>query len=197
MRNLSLTFLLIGALLAPVELLAASYKYMRSGEKADKQTSPSPGIAMLGGGQDIDEAFRWLCEKANGGDFLILSSRGGAEYNKYVKHLCNANSVSTLVISSRDGAEDPKVADIIHHAEAIFIAGGDQSRYVNFWQGTSVQQAINEDIAERKPIGGTSAGLAVLGQFAYGALGDAPKDADLRSSDVLGDPFHKRVTVVR
>src|SRR5262249_5449152 len=27
--------------------------------------------------------------------------------------------------------------------------------------------------------------------------GDAPKDADLKSTDVVNDPFHKRVTVVR
>jgi cyanophycinase len=189
--------LLLGFLLMPDFLAAAPYKYIHSGQKTDKQTTATPGIAMMGGGTDLDEAFRWLCEKANGGDFLILRARGGGDYNKYVRGLCNANSVSTLVIPSRHAAEDPKVAAIISHAEAIFIAGGDQSRYVNFWQGTPVQQAINADIADHKPIGGTSAGLAVLGQFAYGALGDDPKDEDLKSSDVLGDPFHKRVTLVR
>jgi cyanophycinase len=181
----------------PSSLTAASYKYIHTGQKTDKQTIATPGIAMMGGGTDLDEAFRWLCEKANGGDFLILRAHGGGDYNKYVRGLCKANSVSTLVIPSRAAAEDPKVADIISHAEAIFIAGGDQSRYVNFWEGTPVQQAINADIADHKPIGGTSAGLAVLGQFAYGALGDDPKDEDLKSSDVLGDPFHKRVTLVR
>ena len=32
--------------------------------------------------------------------------------------------------------------------------------------------AINAHVAAGKPIGGTSAGLAVQGEFAYGALGD-------------------------
>jgi len=152
---------------------------------------------MMGGGDDLDEAFRWLCDKANGGDFLILRARGNDEYNPYVNGLCKANSIATLVIPNRQGAEEPHVAEIIRHAEAIFIAGGDQSRYVNFWKGTPVQEAINEHVAAGKPIGGTSAGLAVLGEFVYACLEDKPDDADLTSREVLSDPYNKRVTVIR
>jgi len=152
---------------------------------------------MMGGGDDLDEAFRWLCGKANGGDFLILRARGNDEYNPYVNGLCKANSIATLVIPNRQGAEEPHVAEIIRHAEAIFIAGGDQSRYVNFWKGTPVQEAINEHVAAGKPIGGTSAGLAVLGEFVYACLEDKPDDADLTSREVLSDPYNKRVTVIR
>jgi len=152
---------------------------------------------MMGGGADLDEAFRWLCGKANGGDFLILRAHGGADYNPYVAGLCKANSVATLIISSRKAAQEPRVAEIIGQAEAIFIAGGDQSRYVNFWKGTPVEDAINAHVAAGKPIGGTSAGLAVLGQFVYGCLEDKPDDADLTSREVLADPYTKRVTVVR
>ena len=94
-------------------------------------------------------------------------------------------------------AQDPAVAEIIRHAEAVFIAGGDQSRYVNFWQGTPVQDAINANIASGKPIGGTSAGLAVLGEFSYGCLKDKADDNDLASTDVLPNPYHERVTLVR
>ncbi len=152
---------------------------------------------MMGGGADLDEAFRWLCGKANGGDFLILRAHGGADYNPYVDGLCKANSVATLIISSRKAAQEPRVAEIIGQAETIFIAGGDQSRYVNFWKGTPVEDAINAHVAAGKPIGGTSAGLAVLGQFVYGCLEDKPDDADLTSREVLADPYTKRVTVVR
>ena len=152
---------------------------------------------MMGGGSDLDEAFRWLCGKANGGDFLILRAHGDADYNPYVDGLCKANSVATLIIPSRKAAQAPRVAEIIGQAEAIFIAGGDQSRYVKFWKGTPVEDAINAYVAAGKPIGGTSAGLAVLGQFVYGCLEDKPDDADLTSGDVLADPYIKRVTVVR
>src|SRR5580700_5486716 len=176
---------------------AADFKYIRQGNRQDVQARTDAGIAMMGGGSDLDEAFRWLCAKANGGDFLIVRAHGGADYNPYVAGLCKANSVATLIISSRKAAEKPRVAEIIRQAEAIFIAGGDQSRYVNFWKGTPVEDAINAHVAAGKPIGGTSAGLAVLGEFVYGCLEDKPKDADLTSREVLGDPYIKRVTVVR
>ena len=61
----------------------------------------------------------------------------------------------------------------------MFIAGGDQANYINFWMGTPVQSALNDAIARGVPIGGTSAGLAVLGEWAYSAQGDKPDDADL------------------
>ena len=167
------------------------------GSKEDVTPKTSFGIGMMGGGSDLDEAFRWLCNKGNAGDFLILRARGDDDYNSYVNGLCKANSVATLIIPDREAAQDPKVADIIRKAEVVFIAGGDQSRYVNFWKGTPVQEAMNQNIAEGKPIGGTSAGLAIQGEFSYGCLKDKPDDPDLRSSDVLPDPFHERVTLVR
>jgi cyanophycinase len=152
---------------------------------------------MMGGGSDLDEAFRWLCEKADGGDFLILRAAGDDDYNPYVAGLCKPNSVATLIIPDRASAQDPKVSEIIRNAEAVFIAGGDQARYINFWKGTAVQDALNANIKDGKPIGGTSAGLAVLGEFIYGALQDKADDKDLTSPGVLRDPYMERVTVVR
>jgi cyanophycinase-like exopeptidase len=174
-----------------------SYKYIRAGNREDVQTKPQAGIAMMGGGSDLDEAFRWLCNKGNGGDFLILRARGDDDYNSYVSGLCKANSVATLIIPSREAAEDPAVAEIIRRAEVVFIAGGDQANYIRGWKGTPVQKAINDNIAAGKPIGGTSAGLAVEGEFVYGALGDKPDDKDLASSDVLPNPYFERVTPER
>jgi cyanophycinase len=128
---------------------AADFEYIRQGSPQDVQTRAEAGVAMMGGGSDLDEAFRWLCGKAAGGDFLILRARGDADYNSYVNGLCKANSVATLIIPSRKAAQEPRVAEIIGQAEAIFIAGGDQSRYVNFWKGTPVQNAINAHVAAR------------------------------------------------
>ncbi len=176
---------------------AETYQYTRIGQKNDKQTKAVFGIAMMGGGSDLDEAFRWLCERAKGGDFLILRARGDDAYNPYVNGLCQLNSVATLVIPTREVASDPAVVDIIRSAEAVFVAGGDQARYVDFWQGTPTQDAINKNIAEGKPIGGTSAGLAIQGEFGYGALKDKPDDDDLTSRQVLDDPYFDRVTLFR
>ena len=152
---------------------------------------------MMGGGSDLDEAFKWLCDKSGGGDFLILRARGSNDYNPWVNKLCKVNSVATLVIPDRLAALDPKVIDIINHAEAIFIAGGDQSRYINSWRNSPVQNAINAHVADGKPLGGTSAGLAVQGEFAYSAMNDKPDGPDLKSPPVLANPYQEQVAVTR
>jgi cyanophycinase len=175
----------------------SAYKYIRIGSNQDVTTKAAAGYALMGGGPDLDEAFRFLCEKGAGGDFLIVRAAGDDDYNPYVNGLCKTNSVATLIIPSREAANDPKVADVIRHAEAVFIAGGDQARYINWWQHTPVEDALNAHIAARKPIGGTSAGLAVLAEYIYSAQGDTPNDADLASTQVLANPYFSRVTVRR
>jgi cyanophycinase len=195
--NLRLFVILVSMACAANLAHAESYKYFRLGNKEDVQTKPVAGIAMMGGGSDIDEAFRWLCNKGNGGDFLIVRARGDDDYNSYVNGLCKANSVATLIIPNREAAMDPPVAEIIRKAEVLFIAGGDQANYIRGWKGTPVEDAMNEDIAADKPIGGTSAGLAVLGEFVYTAAGDKPDDKNLSSADVLGNPYFDRVTLDR
>ncbi len=176
---------------------ADSYKYFRIGNKDDAQTKPVAGIAMMGGGSDVDEAFAWLCNKGTGGDFLILRATGDVDYNAYVNKLCKVNSVATLIIPNREAAEDPAVAEIIRKAEVVFIAGGDQANYIRDWKETPVQTAMNENIRVGKPIGGTSAGLAIKGEFVYSATGDKPDDKNLSSADVLRNPYFERVTLVR
>ncbi|MGB8013175.1 MAG: cyanophycinase [Terriglobales bacterium] len=193
LRILSALILLLASGVAQ----AGSYSYIRIGNKNDIQTKPTAGTAMMGGGSDLDAAFRWLCEKGNGGDFLVLTATGDDEYNSYVNGLCKTNSVATLIIPDRQAALEPAVAEIIGHAEVVFITGGDQANYIRGWKGTPVEDAINANIAAGKPIGGTSAGLAVLGEFVYGALGDKPDDKDLASGDVLPNPYFERVTLVR
>jgi cyanophycinase len=176
---------------------AASYKYKRIGSELAAETHIEAGVALMGGGAEQKEAFKWLCGKGNGGDFLILRAHGKYDYNPYVNKICRMNSVATLIIPDRKAAQDVKVSRIIGQASVIFIAGGDQARYVNFWKGTPVQDAINAHVLAGKPIGGSSAGLAVLGEFVYGATGDHANDADLSSREVLADPYNKRVTLVR
>ena len=149
-----------------------AYRYFRVGNPQDLETRPQQGAALMGGGKDLDPAFRWLCERARGGDFLILRATGDDDYNPYVKKLCHVNSVATLIVPNRQSAEDPFAAETIRHAEAIFIAGGDQANYIRFWQGTPVQSAINDRLRDGVPIGGTSAGLAVLGEFVFTAMND-------------------------
>jgi cyanophycinase len=151
----------------------------------------------MGGGADLDEAFRWLCNRADGGDFLILRAHGDDDYNPYVEKLCHLNSVATLILPDRASSTNPSVIDTISHASAIFIAGGDQARYINFWAGTPVEAALRDAVRRGIPIGGTSAGLAVLGQYIYSAQNDKPDDKDLSSDEALADPFYRQVVIAR
>jgi cyanophycinase-like exopeptidase len=183
-------------LIVPLHAADHPYQYFRSGNPNDVQTKTQAGFALMGGGDDLDEAFRWMCELAGGGDFVVLRASGDEDYNPYIQGLCKLNSVATLILTSRAAAKDPFVAGAIRHAEAVFIAGGDQAHYINWWMDTPVQQALNEAILRGVPIGGTSAGLAVQGEFVYSAQGDAPDDKDLDSPQTLANPFHPRVTVV-
>jgi cyanophycinase len=172
-----------------------SYKYFKSGRAPDVATKTVPGFALMGGGKDLDAAFQWMCNKSGGGDFLVIRASGSDAYNEYVAGLCHQNSVATLVIPSREAAMDPFVATTIRNAEALFIAGGDQANYVRNWQGTPVQDAINEIIRRGVPVGGTSAGLAVLGEFSYSALNDGDAPGNLDSRQTLSDPYTERVTI--
>jgi cyanophycinase len=177
---------------------SAGFRYIRVGSATNASAvSPRAGFALMGGGDGLDEAFRWLCDRAGGGDFLVLRAAGDDEYNPYVQKLCHLNSVATLVIPNRAAATDPAVARIISQAGGLFIAGGDQANYINFWMGTPVQAALNDAIRRGVPIGGTSAGLAVLGEYAYSAQGDKPDDPNLDSKTALANPFNSHVTLVQ
>jgi cyanophycinase len=166
------------------------------GNQTDVKADSQPGFALMGGGDDLDDAFRWLCKRSGGGDFLVLRAHGDDEYNSYIKGLCHLNSVATVIIPDRAAALDPFVEKVIRHAGGLFIAGGDQANYINFWMGTPVEAALNDAVRLGVPIGGTSAGLAVLGEWVYSAQGDKPEDADLDSKLALGDPFGPRITLV-
>ncbi len=183
------------ALALPFFAQTPAYKYIRTGNATDSTASPLPGFALMGGGKDLDEAFRFLCDRSGSGDLLVLRSHGSDDYNPYLKRLCHLNSVATLIIPSRAAAHDPFVAQTIAHATAIFIAGGDQGEYVNFWMGTPVQDELNRAIRRGAPIGGTSAGLAVMGEWSYTSLGDKPDDPNLDGKTAMADPFGSRITL--
>ena len=149
----------------------------------------------MGGGEQ-DAALKFLCERANGGDFLILRANteddSAQNVNEEIRALCPLNSAATIVFSEREDSDDPKLLEHIVQAQAIFIAGGDQANYVRFWQDTPVEEAINRHILAARPIGGSSAGLAVLGEFSFSSMIDT-----LHSPDALADPYGNKVTISR
>ena len=173
---------------------AKQYSYFRVGNPSDIVTATTPGTVLMGGGTDVDAAFQWMCQRSGNGDFLVIRATGTDAYNPYIQQLCpGENSVATLIIPNRTAASDPFVITTIQNAEALWIAGGDQSDYINNWQGTPVDDTLNSLIARGVPIGGTSAGMSVLGEFIY----SAQSSQAITSSQALADPFSKYITLVR
>jgi cyanophycinase len=162
-------------------------------------STPLGGVYLAGGGTDDDGGMGWLVRQggvAGGtkkgapyyGDVVVLRTSGSKGYNNWIDKL-GANSVTTLVINTIDGANSDSVEAAINRAEVIFLAGGDQSTYVNLWSGTRLQRAVNARVAAGYPIGGTSAGLAALPQFIYSA-----QFASTTSAMALADPYDSTIT---
>src|SRR5690349_22257480 len=133
-------------------LAAKQYSYFRVGNTNDVTTPTTGGTVLMGGGTDVDAAFQWMCGRSGNGDFLVIRATGTDAYNPYIQQLCpSENSVATLIIPNNAAANDPFVAATIRNAEAIWIAGGDQSNYINYWTGTPVQSNLNDAIARGVP----------------------------------------------
>jgi cyanophycinase len=154
----------------------------------------APGIALMGGGDWPVEAFRWFVRRAGGGHIVVLRARGAAELQDEIyQDVGGMKSVETLVIHDDEAANDPRVLAVIAHADGIFIGGGDQSNYIRLWKSTRINALIDAHVRAGRPIGGTSAGLAVLGGYAYGCL----DSISMVSSLALADPTGPGVTLVR
>ena len=175
----------------PAPQSAASIGIVGDIDNVERKTEP--GIVVMGGSTDVDEAIQWMIDRSAGGDFVVIRATGTDAYNPYIYGLGELNSVETLKIDTYQLALDSAVAATIRDAEALFIAGGDQSDYVNLWQGTEVEKAINYLVRQKKvPVGGTSAGAAILGGYSFSA-----RNGTITSKEALQNPYHPNVTLLK
>ena len=184
---------------APPTYSSKSYDYYLTGNAADVQpAAPSTQLLVLmGGGTDVDAAFRAMMDKggcAAGAklDVVVIRASGADGYNQYLYDMGCADSVETLVIKSREGADDPEVNRIVANADLLFIAGGDQWNYIKLWKGSKLDATLQQLIARKVPFGGTSAGLAVLGQFDFSA-----ENGTITSDQAMSNPYDRRLTLDR
>ena len=161
------------------------------GNTENIKTDTEMGLVLMGGSTDVDAAMRWMIARSGGGDFVVIRSSGGDGYNDYLYNFGGLNSVETLLINSIEAANDPGVFETLMNAEALFIAGGDQSQYLKFWEGTKVEEAIKQLITDKLiPIGGTSAGCAIMGEYVY-----TGENGSIVSDETLQNPFDQKLTV--
>jgi cyanophycinase len=170
----------------------AQYDYYLTGNAGDASGVTQFGLGLMGGGTDVDALFAWMASKAGGGDFVVIRASGADGYNQYVYDLAPFDSVETLVLKNRAASSDEFVLGKIRNAEALFIAGGDQSNYVNQWKGTPLEDEIHNLVLKGAPIGGTSAGTAILSEFVYSA-----QNKSVTSVEALANPFSRNITLER
>lgn len=183
------------ALVAALPWCAAAQSYTTwfTGDSLDVAPTPLGGVCLMGGATENDSAMVWFLRRANGGDVLVLRATGGDGYNAYFHTELGVaiNSVETIRFNNGSAAEDPAVHERIARAEAIWFAGGDQWDYITYWRGTSIAALISQAVVDRNvAIGGTSAGMAILGGAYFSAeVGSAT------SAQALADPYHPFMTV--
>ena len=161
------------------------------------------GNAMMGGhmypGVDIPSdlvAYRWFLDRANGGDVLVLTADEPPcdIYNPFLYNMSGTtrpNSVTTACFTSRDGAASTTLHALLARASGLFMTGGDQQKYESFWKGTPVAAALSSQ-SSGAVVGGSSAGLAVQGQFLFDAA-----HGGVSSEDALKYPTDSEVSLAR
>ncbi|MEM6965167.1 MAG: T9SS type A sorting domain-containing protein [Bacteroidota bacterium] len=170
-----------------------SYTAYFTGNTTDVSPTPLGGTCMMGGATEDDNAMRWFLERANGGDVLVLRASGSDGYNDYFFDELGVaiNSVETIVFHDAAAASDTYVLQQIANAEAIWLAGGDQWDYVSYWRNTQVSEIINQNIEDKNMvIGGTSAGMAILGGIYFSA-----ENGTIQSSAALANPYNNSLTI--
>lgn len=167
--------------------------YPRQGEPLDDVAAPmGPGLVLMGGGADVDDAFRSAQRTLAGdggirrGDVVVLRATGADGYTNYLLGLAPFRSVQTLKLTPPATRADLLfAADVVSRAEFVFFAGGDQAHYAA-WAGTPLLAAVQQVYARGGVVGGTSAGLAILGEFSFDAIAAGP--TSVTSSIALADP---------
>ncbi|MFT4610731.1 MAG: cyanophycinase-like exopeptidase [Glaciecola sp.] len=172
---------------------AQNYTEYQTGSTTDVTTNQQPGVCLMGGASEQEDAMIWFLNKADGGDIVVLRASGSDGYNNYFYTDLGVtiNSVTTFVIDNAAGATDPYVLQRVANAEAIWFAGGDQYDYVSSFKDNAMEDALNDFVnVKQGVIGGTSAGLAILGGNYFSA-----QYGTLSSAVALSNPYHPRVTV--
>ena len=171
MKTVRILWLFFCVLTAQISVGQAFTSYY-TGNPADVSEIPKGGMCLMGGSTEDDNAMKWFLEQANGGDILVLRASGSDGYNSYLYTSLGipVNSVETIVFNSITASYDSYIHQKINQAEGIWLAGGDQWDYVTYWRDTPIAGLINAATENRNVvIGGTSAGMAVLGDYYFSA----------------------------
>jgi cyanophycinase len=189
-----LLFLIILAF--PYVVHAEAKRYLLGNAEDVKPKLNGPAFHLQGGGTDVDAAFQWMFDQVRGCtdcstklDVVVLRASGEDAYNDYLLKMKGVDSVETIVITDRKDAEQKNIEKTIKNAEVVFFAGGDQCNYVKNFKGTPVETAVESVFKRGGGLGGTSAGVAIMGDATYDACTGSTTGAE-----GLADPYHESIS---
>lgn len=78
----------------------------------------------MGGATEDENAMKWFLQRANGGDILVLRTRGSNGYNNYLYSGLGetVNSVETIVCNNALASSDPYIIKKIKQLTILFVA---------------------------------------------------------------------------
>ncbi|MBN2430274.1 MAG: cyanophycinase [Acidobacteria bacterium] len=146
-------------------------------------------VCAEGGGYPGDMAwtatvFGWMVKKALYGSALVIGTGASGDAAVEAFQRAGAASAAYRRITSAD-ADSVAVYAAITTADIVWILGGDQWEYIAAWNGTLTETAIREVYQRGGVVGGTSAGLHILGEIIYDA-----RYGSLSPREALQNPFH-------
>lgn len=185
-------------------LLAGVGSSAAFGQGGEPNSVPGVGrgwVAAEGGGMGgcdgwTEEYFGWMVERAwgvAGGRkvrAVVLASIPLDEPDERLAVLEKLGAEAIGMVVGEGDANSDEVAKSLAAADLIFIRGGDQSRYVNWWKGTATEAAIRAVFERGGVVGGTSAGCAILGEVSFDA-----RVGSLSSDEALTDARHRNITL--
>jgi cyanophycinase len=151
---------------------------------------------MVGGGGEnygswSDNPYGWFVEKAGFGKIINIDVDEASDwYPTYFESLGASITSYNLQIATEADANSFPIFQELLSADGIFIEGGDQWDYVSTWKNTYVQTAIQSVYENGGVIGGTSAGLAILGEIVFDG-----QNGSLTSDQAAYNPYHYRVSI--
>lgn len=175
-----------------------THGFYQKGGPVDNRHTGQPIYLLAGGGsssQFADARKQFFQQGSKGGDILLIAQ--GTEQKEFVNEVFDfyadgrSRSVTSLNITTHDQANDYRLLKYVNGADTIWLGGGAQSIYQSTWAGTVLFAALMRAAASNVAIGGTSAGMAILGQAAYV---DLPWDS-VKSRFATLQPLDPRVNI--
>ena len=149
--------------------------------------APHALVVIMGGSTEVDDGAIRFAAAANGGDVLVLRATGST--SSYTSWFADElpidpapRAVATLRTDDVSAGADDAVLCRVARADAIWLAGGDQSDYLLGWP-SALHQSLARALARGVAVGGTSAGSMSLSSLTFDA-----RIGSLTSQEALLDP---------